>query len=175
MSVWWKTKRYSWRIYMSHIHWVEWGTGTPKDRNEVNKREVFECFLFLLLIDQSRAKEKTYICVLVWWKTESQNRGSYKPHIHWVTRGTGTPKDRDEVNKRNGCECDGRVCDLDGPGSFWLFFFQDGFVCFYYHSIIIVVQSSRLSSLKKFILTLATGVCVRVGHPRCTYILVYSS
>jgi hypothetical protein len=24
--------------------------------------------------------------------------GSYVPHIHWVDRGTGTPKDRDEVN-----------------------------------------------------------------------------
>jgi hypothetical protein len=27
--------------------------------------------------------------------------------IHWVPRGTGTPKDRDEVNKREVCECDG--------------------------------------------------------------------
>ncbi len=24
--------------------------------------------------------------------------GSYVTHIHWVDRGTGTPKDRDEVN-----------------------------------------------------------------------------
>ncbi len=23
-----------------HIHWVAWGTGTPKDRDEVNRREV---------------------------------------------------------------------------------------------------------------------------------------
>ncbi len=28
-------------------------------------------------------------------------------HIHWVDRGTGTPNDRDEVNKREVCECDG--------------------------------------------------------------------
>jgi hypothetical protein len=28
-------------------------------------------------------------------------------HIHWVARGTGTPKDKDEVNKREVCECDG--------------------------------------------------------------------
>jgi hypothetical protein len=28
---------------MSHIHWVERGTGTPKDRDEVNIREVYEC------------------------------------------------------------------------------------------------------------------------------------
>ena len=27
--------------------------------------------------------------------------------IHWVTRGTGTPKDKDEVNKHETCECDG--------------------------------------------------------------------
>jgi hypothetical protein len=27
--------------------------------------------------------------------------------IDWVDRGTGTPKDRDEVNKREFCECDG--------------------------------------------------------------------
>ena len=29
--------------------------------------------------------------------------------IHWVDRGTGTPKDkdRDEVNRRQVCECDG--------------------------------------------------------------------
>jgi hypothetical protein len=29
--------------------------------------------------------------------------------LHWVGRGTGTPKDRDEVNNREVCECDGRV------------------------------------------------------------------
>jgi hypothetical protein len=27
--------------------------------------------------------------------------------IHWVVRGTGTPIDRDEVNIREVCECDG--------------------------------------------------------------------
>ena len=29
------------------------------------------------------------------------------PHIHWVERGNGTPKDRDEVNRRDVCECAG--------------------------------------------------------------------
>jgi hypothetical protein len=29
------------------------------------------------------------------------------PLIHWVGRGTGTPKDKDEVNKREVCECEG--------------------------------------------------------------------
>jgi hypothetical protein len=37
-------------------------------------------------------------------------------HIHWVARGTGTPKDRDEVHKREVYECDGWVCDLDVMG-----------------------------------------------------------
>ncbi len=37
-------------------------------------------------------------------------------HIHWVDRGTGIPKDRDEVNRREVCECDGWVCDLDVMG-----------------------------------------------------------
>ena len=27
--------------------------------------------------------------------------------IHWVARGTGTLKDKDEVSKREVCECDG--------------------------------------------------------------------
>ncbi len=27
--------------------------------------------------------------------------------IHWVGRGTGTPKDKDEVNKREVCEVKG--------------------------------------------------------------------
>ena len=31
--------------------------------------------------------------------------------IHWVARGTGTPKDRDEVNRRDVCECDGTLGD----------------------------------------------------------------
>ena len=32
--------------------------------------------------------------------------GSKTHRIHWVGRGTGTPKDRDEVNRREVCECD---------------------------------------------------------------------
>jgi hypothetical protein len=35
------------------------------------------------------------------------------PRIHWVARGTGTPKDRDEVIRREVCECDGWVCFLE--------------------------------------------------------------
>ena len=39
------------------------------------------------------------------------------PHIHWGSRGTGTPKHKDEVNKREVCECDGCVCDLEAIGA----------------------------------------------------------
>ena len=27
--------------------------------------------------------------------------------MYWVARGTGKPEDKDEVNKREACECDG--------------------------------------------------------------------
>ncbi len=37
--------------------------------------------------------------------------------IHWVDRGTGTPKDRDEVNRRDVYECDGWVCVLEEIGA----------------------------------------------------------
>jgi hypothetical protein len=32
--------------------------------------------------------------------------------MHWVVRGTGTPKDKDEVNRRDVCECDGECVVL---------------------------------------------------------------
>jgi hypothetical protein len=32
--------------------------------------------------------------------------GIYTPRLNWVVRGTGTPKDRDEVNRIEFCECD---------------------------------------------------------------------
>ena len=35
----------------------------------------------------------------------------WSPHRRWVGRGTGTPKDKDEVNRREVCECEGCVCD----------------------------------------------------------------
>ncbi len=64
VSVWWKTKRYRWGIYTSHIHWrFPRGTGTLKDRDEVERREVWDCeglvcdLLYCLLWnDKTRAK-----------------------------------------------------------------------------------------------------------------------
>ncbi len=57
-------------------------------------------------------KDKTYIWVSVWWKTKNERWGIYTSPIHWVVRGTGTPKDKDEVNRRDVYECDGWVCFL---------------------------------------------------------------
>jgi hypothetical protein len=37
--------------------------------------------------------------------------------MHSVVRGTGTPKDRDEVNRRDTCEWDGWVCVRDVIGA----------------------------------------------------------
>jgi hypothetical protein len=36
---------------VSHIHWVAWGTGTPKDRDEVNRRDVYECDGWLCVLE----------------------------------------------------------------------------------------------------------------------------
>ncbi len=37
--------------------------------------------------------------------------------MHSVVCGTGTPKDRDEVNKHDACEWDGWVCERDVIGA----------------------------------------------------------
>ncbi len=73
--------------------------------------------LCLLWIKKARVKDKvedkTYIWVLVWWKTKNEIWEIYTSRIQWVVRGTGTPKDRDEVNRRDVYECDGWVCVLE--------------------------------------------------------------
>jgi hypothetical protein len=40
-----------------------------------------------------------------------------KANIKPIYRGTGRPKDKDEVNKREVCECEGWVWDLDAIGA----------------------------------------------------------
>jgi hypothetical protein len=35
------------------------------------------------------------------WNPKSWNWGIYTTHIHWVVRGTGKPKDRDEVKNKS--------------------------------------------------------------------------
>ncbi len=75
--------------------------------------EVSSCCL--LWIDEAKGKDKTFIWVSVYWQTT--NYEIYAPRTHWVGRGTGTPKDKDEVNKREVCECEGWVWDLDAIGT----------------------------------------------------------
>ena len=50
-------------------------------------------------------------------KDLNQKWGIYTPLRHWVGRGTGTPKDKDEVNRQEVCECEGWVWDLDAIGA----------------------------------------------------------
>ena len=40
-------------------------------------------------------------------KVKTEASSGYTSHIHWVVWGTGTPKDRDEVDRREFCDCDG--------------------------------------------------------------------
>jgi hypothetical protein len=56
--------------------------------------------------------------------------------IHWVPRGTDTPKDKDEVNRREVCECDGCVlsrCDVRDLNRYTILTSSFTFVCFYLH------------------------------------------
>ncbi len=57
---------------------------------------------------------------LVWTNlvghTTLKTWGVYTSHIHWSPCGTGTPKDRDEVNRREVWECEGWVCDEEAIG-----------------------------------------------------------
>ncbi len=71
------------------------------------------CRRYLLWIEKARGKEKTCKLGSVWWETKSW--GIYIPHIHWVARQNKleTPKQKDEVNKREVHECDGRARDPD--------------------------------------------------------------
>ena len=56
----------------------------------------------------------------------------YTSRIHWVPRGTGPPKDKDEVNKREVSECDGCVCDLNSCFPYFVYY-ESNIV--YYESI----------------------------------------
>ncbi len=48
-----------------------------------------------------------------YWQTSPFGSENTTP----VPRGSGTPKDQDEVNRREVCECDGWVCDRDDIGA----------------------------------------------------------
>ena len=69
-------------------------------KGELQKRPIYECRY------DERLKTKS---------EESTRLGYTEKSTVWLimsvclllTRGTGTPKDRDEVNRREVCECDG--------------------------------------------------------------------
>ncbi len=83
------------------------GTGTPKDTDEINRREVYECDGWVCVLEVINVPSR-FVCLLWINKGRSKDKS-----IHWVTRGTGTPKDKEEVNRRDACECDGCVCVLE--------------------------------------------------------------
>ena len=75
------------------------------------------CGLFFFwTTDKTRGKGNSYMWVSVQWKTKNQNCWIYAPLIHWVVWRTGTPNDRDEINRREFWVCDGWVCDLEAIG-----------------------------------------------------------
>jgi hypothetical protein len=128
VSVRCKTKNQKWGIYMPHRHWVGRGTWTPKDKDEVNRQEVYECEGWvwdldtigypsrLRLIRKSASLTRIFpnldeYCLL--WI--NKKRGKEKTYI-WESVWYGTPKDKDEVNRREVCECEGWVWDFDTIG-----------------------------------------------------------
>ncbi len=36
--------------------------------------------------------------------------------MHWITWGTGTPEDKDEIKRLEVWKCDGWLCDLEDIG-----------------------------------------------------------
>jgi hypothetical protein len=62
-----------------------------------------------ILIYECRCDERLKV------KTEGPTRLTYTG-LHGGLEVSGTPKDRDEVNRREVCECDGWVYDLDTTG-----------------------------------------------------------
>jgi hypothetical protein len=78
---------------------LKWVLSTLTCEENAARRFVTSDFDFfcLLWIDEATPKDKIYIWVSVWWKTKNWRWGIYTSRIHLVARGTGTPKDRDEV------------------------------------------------------------------------------
>ncbi len=112
----WLIKFLSWITLRVFWVWVVLESGEQSVKNlmsfDVGRWNLVKATC-LLLVDEVGTNDKTYLWKSVWWETKNESWGIYTARIHWVDRGTGTPKDRDEVNRREVCECDGWVCDLD--------------------------------------------------------------
>ncbi len=133
---------------------VAWGTGTPKDKDEDNRREVSECdgwvcvcetivvsskfrvtrkpavlvrrlLNFDLRIEENTSRDLQHVITLglfivVYYESSWE---IYTSRIHWLARGIGTPKNKDEINRRDVSEWDGWVCVfevIDVPSMFKL-------------------------------------------------------
>jgi hypothetical protein len=66
-----------------------------------------DCFVYDESINQELKRRPIYECRCDERPKTIAEGFTRSTHIHWVTRGTVTPKDRDEVNRREVCECDG--------------------------------------------------------------------
>ncbi len=93
-------------------------------KREVKIRPIHECrwderlntkvvFVCLLWMDDVRSTDKTYVWMSVWWKTKYYSWGICTSHTHWIGRGTGTHKDKDEVDRREVWDCDVWACVLE--------------------------------------------------------------
>jgi hypothetical protein len=71
-------------IYAPPIHWVGLGTGTPKDRDEVNKQNVFYC-LFIIRVKRELKRVYKNGCRYN-ERLNAETGGSKTTHTHWVAR-----------------------------------------------------------------------------------------
>ena len=109
----------------SRLHYVSWSPETPQ-------KSVSRCDLFLttvvcfLWIDKTRHTGETcnlpvicrlQICSRYDERLKTKSEESTRLVYTGFLGGTGTPKDKDEVNRRDVCECDGWVCVFEVIGA----------------------------------------------------------
>jgi hypothetical protein len=71
------------------------------DTHQLHKNDTYKDVDHIFVNDV----DHIFVCIILFY--ERRFLFNINPHIHWVARGTGTPKDREEVNTREVCECDG--------------------------------------------------------------------
>jgi hypothetical protein len=70
--------------------------------------------------------------------------GVYTSHIHWVPCGTGTPKDRDEIKRREVWSCEGWVCDEEALGASWILkAIRSAAACWFPRGVVFVYETHR--------------------------------
>ncbi len=93
---------------------------SPLVTPSITQPRLVSLFPCLLLIEKTRPKGiQIYGCR--YNERLKVTTEGFKLLTDWVPWGTGTPKNRDEVKRREVWECDGWVCDLeviDTPSTF---------------------------------------------------------